>query len=137
MDNFLLTVGWWNFGGSILMLFFLYEPIGNAVLVSSTKIFNTPFKLDYWTKLWLGWAAGINVFFGLINVMAVKWGYIEPKVFLIWADIIAYCIFVLLAIWGHVAGRMGSGIYSVYIIFAGWITWGIYCLWLNSALKVL
>lgn len=137
MDLYLKTLGWWNVCGSVFMFLFFKESIGQSVLVTSTKIFNEDFKLTYWVKLWLGWAAGINVFFGLINVMAVKWGYIEPKVFLIWADIIAYSIFVLLAIWGHVAGRMGSGVYSVYIIFAGWISWGIYCLWLSSALKVL
>ena len=126
MDNFLLAVGWWNFGGSIAMLFFLYQPFGRMILNDQTKIFKTRFELDYWGKLWLFWAAGINIFFGLINVMSVKWGYPEVKSFLIWSDIVAYSIFVALAIWGHIAGRMGSGVWSVYLIFGGWIGWAFY-----------
>ncbi|HYG50431.1 MAG TPA: hypothetical protein VD905_05985, partial [Flavobacteriales bacterium] len=77
----------------------------------------------------LGWAAGINVFFGLINIMAVKWGYPELKQFCAITDICAYSIFLCLALWGHAVGRMGSGVYSVYIIFSGWIGWGIYSLY--------
>lgn len=125
IDTFLLSVGWWNFFGSILMLGFLNESFGQAVLNKYTKIFAEEFKLTYWVKLWLFWAAGINIFFGLMNVMAVKWGYPEVKSFLVYTDIISYSMFFLLAIWGMLSKRLGSGVYSVFIIFAGWITWAV------------
>ncbi len=125
MNNFLLTVGWWNFGGSLVMLCTLNEAFGKKLYNEWTKIFKPEFTLDYWGKLWLFWAAGINVFFGLVNVMAVKWGYAEIKEFLVYTDIVSYSAFLLLAVWGHVAGRCGSGIYSVYVIFSFWISWAV------------
>lgn len=128
MDVFLLSIGWWNFGGSITMLFFLNENFGKKMLNDWTKIFVTEFKLDYWTKLWLGWAAGINVFFGAVNIMSVKWGYNDVKEFLIYCDLVAYGIFMILAILGWQSKRLGAGAYSVFLIFSGWLAWGIYSL---------
>ncbi|MBC7862285.1 MAG: hypothetical protein IAF38_04870 [Bacteroidia bacterium] len=128
MNIFLLSIGWWNFAGSFMMLGFLYEPFGQNVLNRSTKLFNEKFVLSYWTKLWLFWASGLNIFFGLINIMAVKWGHVELKTFLVWSDLVAYSLFTTLAIWGLKTKKLGSGVYSVFVIFAGWMAWGIYCL---------
>lgn len=125
MDNYLLAIGWWNFAGSIMMLGFYYQPFGKQVLNEWTKIFKIEFALDYWGKLWMVWASGLNIFFGLINIMSVKWAYPDVQLFLIGADLTAYIFFILLAIWGIKAGRLGSGFYSVLAIFTFWITWGI------------
>lgn len=125
MDTFLLALGWWNFVGSIMMLFMVYQPFGHNVLVVWTRIFRDDFVLNYWGKLWLLWAAGINIFFGLMHIMAVKWGYLDVKLFLIKMDIAIYAIFVLLVIWGISAKRMGSGVYSVFVVFLVWLTWAI------------
>lgn len=126
MDTYLLAIGWWNFLGSIMMLGFFHQPFGKKMLNEWTKIFSTEFALDYWGKLWLIWAIGLNIFFGLINILAVKWGFIEVKMFLVWFDIIAYLLFVGLAIWGIKAKRCGEGAYSVFIIFGVWIIWGLW-----------
>ncbi len=123
MDNFLLAIGYWNLFGSIMMMFFLNENFGKKVLNEWTRIFAEEFKLNYWVKFWLFWAAGINIFFGLINVMAVSWGYAEVKLFLLRMDILAYLIFIVAAFWGWKEGRLGSGIYSVILIFSGWLIW--------------
>lgn len=124
MDTYLLALGWWNFAGSILMLGFFYEPFGRKMLNEWTLIFKIPFSLDYWGRLWLMWAAGLNIFFGLINILSVKWGYNDVKVFLVSVDIIAYLIFIGLSIWGLRAGKCGPGIYTALAIFTFWIIWG-------------
>ncbi len=124
MDKYLLSIGWWNFIGSLTMLGFFNEWFGKKMLNEWTKMFVTEFKLDYWGKLWLMWAIGLNIFFGLINILAVKWGYNEVKIFLIWFDIFAYLLFVGLAIWGIIVKRCGTGIYSAFLIFGVWIIWG-------------
>ena len=129
MENFLLSLGWWNFIGSIAMLFMVYEPFGHNMLVVWTKMFKDDFKLNYWGKLWLLWAAGINIFFGLMNIMAVKWGHLDVMLFLTWMDLILYIIFVFLVIWGMQAKRMGSGAYSAFVIFGIWISWAAYSLY--------
>lgn len=128
MDIFLLSIGWWNFLGSILMLGFLHEPFGQYILNGSTKIFAEKFVLSYWTRIWLGWASGLNIFFGLINIMAAKWEYPALKPFMVWSDLIAYSLFFALAIWGLRAGKLGPGAYSVFVIFGVWIGWALYVL---------
>ena len=124
MDIYLLALGWWNFIGSIMMIGFFHQSFGKKMLNEWTKIFTTDFSLDYWGKLWLMWAIGLNIFFGLINILSVKWGYNNVKVFLIWADIIAYAFFIGLALWGLKVKRCGSGIYAAFFIFFFWIIWG-------------
>jgi hypothetical protein len=128
MDTFLLSIGWWNFIGSIMMLGFLYEPFGQSVLNNSTKIFSEKFTLNYWSRLWLVWATGLNIFFGLINIFAARWEYPELKTFLVYMDLFAYSIFLMLAIWGLKTKKLGSGGYSVLLIFTAWITWAIWVL---------
>ena len=125
MNTYLLAIGWWNFAGSIMMLGFLYQPFGQKMLNEWTMMFKDKFVLDYWGKLWFVWATGLNIFFGLVNIMAVKWGYNDVQTFLIWFDIIAYLIFVGLAIWGLKLGRLlRAGAYSALFIFSIWIIWG-------------
>ena len=106
------------------MIGFFYEPFGKKMLNEWTKIFKTEFTLDFWSKFWLSWSIGLNIFFALINIYSVKWGYIEIKTFIIGFDILAYMLFVGLCVWGIKAGRCGSGIYSAFIIFFFWIIWG-------------
>lgn len=128
MDNYLLALGWWNLVGSIFMLSFFNVNFGRKVFNEWTQIFATDFELDYWSKFWMAWAIGLNIFYAMVNIYAVKWGYPEIKQFCIIGDLIAYISFTGLAIWGVRAKRCGSGIYSVFVIFSIWIGWGIYVL---------
>ena len=133
MNTYLLAIGWWNFAGSIMMLGMLNERFGQKMLNEWCLMFKDKFILDYWGKLWFVWAVGLNIFFGLINIMAVKWNYEEVKMFLIGFDIIAYLIFVGLIAWGLKAGRLlRTGAYSAYFIFSVWIVWGCWVLRLVS-----
>jgi hypothetical protein len=124
MDNYLFTIGCWNFAGSIMMLGFVHEPFGQKVLNEWTLMFNDKFVLDYWGRLWCFWAAGLNVFFGLVNMMSVKWGYEDVKIFLVWFDIVAYLIFLGLLIWGIKANRIGFGGRIALVVFVFWVVWG-------------
>ena len=125
MNNYLLAIGWWNFAGSFMMIGFFHESFGKKMLNEWTKIFSTEFKLDYWSRFWLMWSIGLNIFFGLINIYAAKWGYVDVQKFLICSDILAYLLFVGLAIWGIKSKRTGADIYSVFVIFGVWIVWGL------------
>lgn len=124
MNAFLLAIGWWNLLGSIMMLGFPYEPFGQKVLNEWTLMFKEKFVLDYWGKLWCFWASGLNIFFALVNILSVYWGYEALKVFAIGSDIFAYLVFIGLVIWGLRAGRMGMGGYVALALFCGWIVWG-------------
>lgn len=130
MNNYLQALGWWNLVGSITMIGFFNETFGKKMLNDWTRIFFVEFKLDYWSRFWLGWAIGLNIFFGLINIYASHWNFEPLKRFLIYVDLAAYLAFFLLAIGGLLAKRTGNGIYSVFVIFSMWIGWGIYALYI-------
>jgi hypothetical protein len=108
-----------------MMMGFFNESFGKKMLNDWCKIFVTEFKLDYWSRFWLGWAIGLNIFFGLINVYAANWDFEPLKRFIVYFDMAAYMAFLGLAIWGIRTKHCGSGIYSVFIIFAIWIVWGL------------
>jgi hypothetical protein len=126
MNTYLLAIGWWNLVGSILMLGLFNEQFGKKIFNEWCKIISTEYKLDYWGKFWLSWAIGTNIFFALINILSVKWGYNEIKTFLIWFDIIAYLILICFALWGIKAKRTGIGIYIGLIIFVSWVVGGLF-----------
>lgn len=111
-----------------MMLFALNEAFGKKLFNEWTQIFREEFTLGYWTRLWLFWAAGLNIFFGLINVLAAHWNFIPLKIFMVYADLAAYAVFLALAIWGKISGKCGSGVYAAWVIFTGWIAWGIVAL---------
>ena len=128
MDHYLSALGWWNLAGCFLMFGVFNESFGRKVLNDWTKIFHVEYSLDYWSKFWLAWAIGLNIFFAMINILSVKWGYMEVKIFITWIDIIAYSLFGILCFWGLKERRVASGVYSAIIIFLVWISWGIYVL---------
>ena len=126
MNNYLLSLGWWNFAGSILMVGFFYQSFGKKMMNGWTKIFNTEFVLDYWGKFWLTWSIGLGIFFGLVNIYSAKLDYTEVKEFLIWLDVIAYICLMGLSLSQIKAKRTGSGIYGVLLVFAFWSSWGVW-----------
>jgi hypothetical protein len=125
MDNYLIALGYWNFIGSLMMIGFFNETFGKKMLNEWTKIFATEFKLDYWGRFWMAWAIGLNIFFGLINILAAGWDLVQLKQFIIYFDMGAYAVFVGLAIWGIRSKHCGTGIYSALVIFMIWIVWGL------------
>ncbi|MDQ3764709.1 MAG: hypothetical protein M3460_25215 [Actinomycetota bacterium] len=128
MDTYLLSLGWWNFAGSILMIGFFYQSFGKKMLNDWTKIFNTEFVLDYWGKFWLTWSIGLGIFFGLVNIYAAKLNYVEVKGFLIWFDVVAYIFLMGLSLSQIKAKRTSLGIYVALLVFAFWISWGVWAL---------
>ena len=124
----MLAIGWWNLIGSLMMIGFFNESFGKKMLNEWTKIFATEFKLDYWSKLWMGWTIGLNIFFGAVNILAADYALEELKIAIIAFDIFGYAFFLALAFWGMRVGRCGIGIYSVFLIFLMWIGWAIFSL---------
>ncbi len=125
MNTFLLAIGWWNLIGSVMMLGFVHEPFGQRVMNEWTMIFKEKFVLGYWGKLWCFWAAGLNIFFALVNILSVHWGFAPLQVFAVWSDLVAYTIFLGLIVWGLKAGRLAQGAYVAIALFGAWIIWGV------------
>jgi hypothetical protein len=128
MDIFLQSVGYWNLIGSIFLLVFLKESSGEKILVQWAKIFKEPYKLGYYGRFWLLWAAGLNVFFSLINIMAAHWDLLEMKEFLVITDIIIYLVFIGLGILGYISKKCDVGVFVGLVIFGFWAIWGTWVL---------
>jgi hypothetical protein len=124
MDTYLLALGWWNLAGCVFMLCLFNQSLGHKLLVEWTGIFTEPYQVTYYSKLWLFWAIGLNVFFGLMNVMAAKWYYLEVQRFVVAADVVSYVLFVALGIWGLQSKKCGNGMYIGFAIFIAWAAWG-------------
>jgi len=129
METYLQALGWWNFGGSLFMLGFFHKEFGKKVMNEWTGIFATPFVLDYWGKFWMGWAIGLNIFFGAVNILSVHWCMREMQLLCLLFDLFSYSVFFALVIWGTKTKHLGKGVYSVYLIFGIWISWGAYSLY--------
>lgn len=125
MNTYFTILGWWNLIGSLLMIGFFNESFGKKVLNDWTRIFATEFKLDYWSKFWLAWAIGLNIFFALINILVAYYDVKVLMLFILIFDLIAYAAFISLAVWGALLNHLGKGINSVFIIFFFWLAWGI------------
>ena len=125
MELYLKTLGWWNLIGAILMFAFLSENIGNKILVQWSGIFTEEYSVNYYVKFWLVFAIGLNIFYGLINIMAGYWNHSNTNTFIACFNVIVYSVILLFSIWGLVAGKCGTGIYVGFVIFAIWILWGI------------
>lgn len=124
METYLYAVGGWNLFGSLVMLGLLNDNIGNKLLVNWTGIFAKPFSLNFYGKLFLGWAIGLNIFFASINIfIAMEPGFVLKQI-VVAADIIAYLGFIGLVIWGLIVGNLKSGGYVALLIFLGWVLWG-------------
>jgi len=128
MDLYLKAIGWWNLIGALFMLVFLSESIGNKVLVEWSKIFTEKYSVTYYVKFWLVFAIGLNLFYGLMNIMAGHWSLPNVSTAIIYMNVIAYICVLAMAIWGLVAGKCGPGIYVGFVIFGIWILWGIQAL---------
>lgn len=128
MKLYLAVLGWWNLVGCWLMLGWFHEPFGKKVLNEWTRLFVTPFTLDYWSKLWLIWAIGLNIVFALMNILAAQWGFEPLMIFSVVVDLTAYSLFIGLSIWGIRAKRLGAGAVSLFVVFGGWLVWGAWCL---------
>ncbi len=129
MDSYLIAVGLWNFIGAFFMLTFLNGKIAQLILVDWTKIFKKNYENSFFAKIWLVWAAGLNIFFGAINILCTKWAMPDLKIFIIYFDLVAYILFIIMGIWGVKTKNCGVGIYVAMAIFLFWIIWG--CVALN------
>ena len=70
MELYLKAIGWWNLIGALFMFVFLSESIANKVLVEWSEIFTEKYAVSYYVKFWLVFAIGLNIFYGLMNIMA-------------------------------------------------------------------
>lgn len=128
MKAYLLALGWWNLAGCGLMLGFFSESFGKKMLNEWTKIFAVPYSLEYWSRFWLAWAIGLNVFFALVNILAAGYEFLPLMRLCIGMDLVAYALFIGLSLWGMAARKTGTGIYAALAIFATWMGWGAWAL---------
>ena len=126
MYTFLLVVGAWNFGGSLMMLGFVNEKFAHNVLVKWSGIFKETYTVNAYGRMWFIWAASLNVFFGLLDMLAWHWQFDPLGVCLSLMTLSAYLVVLILSIVALIRKKAGPGIYFTIALFTAWIVWGVY-----------
>lgn len=124
-SNYLVSLGIYNLFGCVFLLGFLSNSFGNFILTKHLKIFKNSYKIGTSGFLWLVWAAMLNFFFSVVNILAYRWDSIAQMDLLI-TNIILYIVFVILSILALLSKNYSTGIWFNFPIFLFWICWGLY-----------
>jgi hypothetical protein len=124
---FLLSVGYWNLIGSIVLYLMLNQAFADKVMREWTFIFAYPYDIGKYGSLWLLWAATTNTFYSIINIFAAQWDT-EIQTTVIAGNVFIYGSFLILSILAIKNENYGKGNYVNIILFLFWISWALYCL---------
>ena len=124
---FLLSVGYWNLIGSIVLYLMLNQAFADKVMRQWTSIFAYPYDIGKYGSLWLLWAATTNTFYSIINIFAAHWDK-EVQTTVIYGNVFIYGLFLTLSIFALKNENYGKGNYVNIILFLFWLGWAIYCL---------
>uniref|UniRef100_A0A832H3B3 TspO protein n=1 Tax=Oscillatoriales cyanobacterium SpSt-402 TaxID=2282168 RepID=A0A832H3B3_9CYAN len=126
---FLLAIGCWNLIGSIVLYFMLNPAIADKILRQWIELITVPYEVGKYGSLWLVWAASTNMFFSVINVLAIHWAR-ASQVVVICGDLFVYGILLLSMIVVLNDKGYGRGLYISIFLSIFWMLWAVYSLFL-------
>lgn len=125
LSNYFLSIGIYNLLGSALLFVFLSNKYGDLILRKSFRILTTPYSLESNGYMWLVWAATLNLFYGVTNILAFRWDQIA-KIDLLYINLILYSVFLVYTIRLLFSPNYSYGVWFNLPIFSFWILWTIY-----------
>jgi hypothetical protein len=128
MASFLLWIGAYNVLGSLVLMAMHSERVAELVLRRGTEIVPGPYRHEGFARMWLWWAAGTNLFLGVVMVRALAWPLaVQREVTLLAVGV--YALLWLVAVAGLRRPRYGRGIYALHPLWLGQIGWGLWGYW--------
>lgn len=125
MSDFLLWIGLYNLIGSIMLMAMHFERIADTLLRRATEIIAEPYLHGAYGRLWLWWAATMNLFVGVVMLLATRWEAVVQKEIIL-AVVGIYVLMYLVMVFGGRKPKYGSGIYVTHVLWLIQIAWGIY-----------
>lgn len=125
MSDFLLWIGLYNLIGSIMLMAMHFEKIADILLRRATEIIAEPYLHGAYGRLWLWWAATMNLFVGVVMLLATRWEKVVQQEIIL-AVVGIYVLMYLVMVFGGRKPKYGSGIYVTHVLWLIQIVWGIY-----------
>jgi len=123
MPRFLFWIGAYNVFGSVLLLLCLRNSIADFVLRRATYMVTQPYLHGEFSRLWMLWAASLNLGLGVIMMFAAQWD-VQPMRVVTAVSVAGYAIILIAAISASGDPKWGPGIYVGYLLWIAQIAWG-------------
>lgn len=132
MSDFLLWIGAYNALGAVLVMAMHSEAVADGVLRRVTEVIERPYRHEGLARMWMWWAAMVNLFMGVVMVRAAGWPVAVQR------EVTALAIGVYVFGWlcvvvGMRRPRYGRGIYALHPLWLGQAGWGAWALWHSGA----
>ncbi len=128
MSAFLLWIGAYNALGSVLLMVMHFDIVADAVLRRGTEMVKERYEHQGFSRMFLWWAAMVNLFMGAVMVRAAKWPFEIQKEVTLFA-IGVYLIGWLAGTIGMRPPRYGRGRHAIHPLWLGQAGWGAWALW--------
>ncbi|MBK9752400.1 MAG: hypothetical protein IPO88_02630 [Nannocystis sp.] len=73
MSGFLFWIGAYNALGAFIVMAMHFDGVADAVLRRATEVVDRPYHHEGYARMWMWWAAMVNLFMGLVMVRAAGW----------------------------------------------------------------
>jgi len=123
MSRYLLWIGAYNITGSVVLLLCLRDSIADFVLRRATYMVTAPYVHGDFSRLWMLWAASVNLGLGVIMMFAARWD-VQPQRVVTAVSVAGYVVIVIAAISASHDPKWGPGIYVGYVLWFAQIAWG-------------
>ncbi len=127
MSTFLFAVGAYNLVGAVVLAAMLADPVLDLVLRRLTEIAAEPVAHGPWSRLWLGWAAAVNLFLGFVMLRAAAWpAALQREVTA--AALAVYLLMTVLLVAGARRPGLGRGRWITLALWLAQLGWGAWAL---------
>ena len=127
MSTFLFTIGAYNLVGAIVLAAMLADPVLDLVLRRLTEVATAPVAHGPWSRLWLGWAAAVNLFLGFVMLRAAAWpAALQREVTA--AALAVYLLMTALLVAGARRPGLGRGLWITLALWLAQLGWGAWAL---------
>jgi hypothetical protein len=127
MSGFLFWIGAYNAFGGLLLMAMHHEAVADVVLRRVTEVIDRPYRHEGLARMWMWWAALVNLFMGAVMVRAAGWPVaVQREVTLLAIGV--YVIGWLCLVIGVRRPRYGRGIYALHPLWLAQAGWGVWAL---------
>lgn len=128
MSGFLFWIGAYNALGAVIVMAMHFDVVADVVLRRVTEVVEQPYRHEGYARMWMWWAAMVNLFMGLVMVRAAGWpAAVQREVAVLAVGV--YIFGWLCVVFGLRRPRYGRGIYALHPLWLGQAGWGAWAVW--------
>lgn len=125
MKNFLWWIGSYNAFGSLVLMAMHHNRIADFMLRKVTEVVAKPYSHSPGNRIWLWWAATVNLFLGVIMVRAAYWPVAIQREVTI-ATVAVYAVMYVVLVIGGRGPYFARGVYALHVLWIAQMAWGVW-----------